>query len=383
MIYFDHASTSFKKPEQVSKSIYHALSNGIGNPGRGANETSMSSAKILQEGRNAVCRIFNGLSPDQVVFKGSLTDALNTLIIGLLNEGDHVISSVMEHNSVLRPLERLKQNKIIEYDLLPCDESGKILIHNISKLEKSNTKAIILSQVSNLTGTIQPIKDIRNLLKNKDIFIIIDTAQSAGYIDVDFQELNIDGLAFTGHKGLLGPQGTGGFLINQRLNRSTDSVFTGGTGSDSLSLNQPEFLPDKFEAGTQNLIGIIGLTKGIEYIENTCSLMENQQYLELVQFFMDSLSLLKNITVMGTLILQNRVPTFSIIFQNMDSSQAAFLLEHTYGIITRSGYHCAPLAHKSLKTLDTGSLRISFGHFSTQKEVLVLLRALEDLNNEV
>ncbi|NLB21142.1 MAG: aminotransferase class V-fold PLP-dependent enzyme, partial [Clostridium sp.] len=272
MIYFDHASTSFKKPEEVSTSIYQALVNGIGNPGRGANEISMSSARILQNGRNAVCRILEGLSPEQVIFKGSLTDALNTLLIGLLKEGDHVISSVMEHNSVLRPLEHLKQNKIIEYDLLPCDENGKILIQDISRLERPNTKAVILSQVSNLTGIIQPIGEIRNLLINKDVFIIIDTAQSAGYIKVNYQDLNIDGLAFTGHKGLLGPQGVGGFLLNERLNKAMEPVFTGGTGSDSLSLSQPDFLPDKFEAGTQNLLGILGLTKGIEYIENMCSI---------------------------------------------------------------------------------------------------------------
>lgn len=383
MIYFDHASTSFKKPEEVSTSIYQALVNGIGNPGRGANEISMSSARILQNGRNAVCRILEGLSPEQVIFKGSLTDALNTLLIGLLKEGDHVISSVMEHNSVLRPLEHLKQNKIIEYDLLPCDENGKILIQDISRLERPNTKAVILSQVSNLTGTIQPIGEIRNLLINKDVFIIIDTAQSAGYIKVNYQDLNIDGLAFTGHKGLLGPQGIGGFLLNERLNKAMEPVFTGGTGSDSLSLSQPDFLPDKFEAGTQNLLGILGLTKGIEYIENMCSIMRTPEYLSLVQFFMDSLSNFKNIELQGTYNLNDRIPTFSLIFTNMNPSEAAFLLERNYSIITRSGFHCAPLAHKALGSIDTGSLRISFCHFTTRSDVLELLRALDDLNNEV
>ena len=383
MIYFDHASTSFKKPEEVSMSIYQALVDGIGNPGRGANEISMSSARILQDGRNAICHIFSGLSPGQVIFKGSLTDALNTLMLGLLKKGDHVISSVMEHNSVLRPLESLKQENIIEYDLLPCDEHGKILIQEISKLERPNTKAVILSQVSNLTGSIQPIREIRDLLINKDIFIIIDTAQSAGYINVNYQDLNIDGLAFTGHKGLLGPPGIGGFILNERLNKAMIPVFTGGTGSDSLSLSQPDFLPDKFEAGTQNLVGILGLTKGIEYVENTCSLMEDPEYLSLVQFFMDNLSKLKNIKLQGTYHLNDRVPTYSLLFTNMNPSEAAFLLERNYSIITRSGYQCAPLAHRALGSMDTGSLRISFGHFTTKDDVRELLQALDDLNNEV
>ncbi len=377
MIYFDYASTSYKKPEEVSLAMYQALKNGIGNSGRGANEVSLEAARILQKGRNAVCQLFHWDNPEGVIFKGSLTDALNTLILGLLQEGDHVITSVMEHNSVLRPLEQLRKNHKIQYDLLPCDETGRILISNIKTLERENTKAIILSQASNLTGTIQPIKDLRKILKNKDIFIIIDAAQSAGYMDVNGMDLDVDGIAFAGHKGLLGPQGIGGFLINSRLNFAMDSVFTGGTGSDSLSLNQPQFLPDKFEAGTPNLPGIVGLAKGIEYISNASSYSYQSILMEL---FLTKITTFKNIRLIGLKSCKNRVPTFSLIFHNITPSEAAYLLETNYGMIARSGYHCAPLAHKALGTLDSGSLRISFGHFTTKEEILSLLIALKELN---
>lgn len=377
MIYFDHASTSYKKPEEVSFAIYHTLRSGMGNSGRGANEVSMASARILQKGRESICQLFHGNHPEHVIFKGSLTDALNTLILGLLKKNDHVISSVMEHNSVLRPLEKLRIDGLIDYDLLPCDVTGKILLDRIPSLERTNTKAIILSQVSNVTGTIQPIKNIRNLLKNKDIFIIIDTAQSAGQIDVNFKDLDVDALAFTGHKSLLGPQGIGGFMINSRMNTSMDAVFVGGTGSESLSLNQPQFLPDKFEAGTPNLPGIVGLTKGIEFITNTCSFCNPNP---LTEIFLRGLQSIKDITLLGVTTTTYRVPTFSFVFHNIDPSEAAFRLENDYGIITRSGYHCAPLAHKALGTIESGSLRISFGHFTTEDEILFLLKALKNLS---
>lgn len=379
MIYLDHASTSYKKPLQVSNSIHQLLTHGFGNPGRGANEVSMASARILQEGRHAVCRLFHGPSPEHVIFKGSLTDALNTLLIGLLKKGDHVISSVMDHNSVLRPLENLKNHHMIEYDLLPCDQTGKVLMDNIKNLEKTNTRAVILSHVSNLTGTIQSISKIRSLLKNKDIFIIIDTAQSAGFLDINYEELNVDGLAFTGHKGLLGPPGIGGFVLNDRLSEALDPVFTGGTGSESLSLTQPNFLPDKFEAGTPNIIGILGLTKGIEYLENTCS-FKKSNLTHLTKTFIQNVLLLDHITLVGSTHHEDRVPTFSLIFSDLDPSEAAYILENTYGIITRSGYHCAPLSHRALGTLKSGSLRISFGHFTTIEEVNQLLQALKRIN---
>ena len=380
MIYFDNASTSLQKPEEVALAVYQAIKNGSGNPGRGANRISMDAGRIIMNCRLQLMKLFQGDQPENIIFKSSVTDALNTIILGLLKQGDHVITSVMEHNSVLRPLESLRMKGLITYDLIGTDSNGKINIDEISSFERPETKAIILSHVSNLTGSIQPLEKVRELLINKEIYIIADCAQSAGYINVGIQTLNVDAIAFTGHKGLLGPQGTGGFLLNDRLNRELQPVFTGGTGSDSLSLTQPSFLPDKFEAGTHNTPGIAGLSEGIKYIYNISMDIVIKKYRTLMTHFIENVNLIPNIEIQGTLDIEERIPNFSLKFKNLDSSEAAFLLETQHAMITRSGYHCAPLAHKALGTVHSGTVRISFGHFTTLAEIEDLLIALRILS---
>lgn len=380
MIYLDNASTTYVKPQSVYEAVYDSMKHGMGNPGRGANSVSMAAGRIIEDCRKEIHQLFNAGKKDHVILKSSVTDAINTLLFGLLKPGDHVISSVMEHNSVLRPLESFRKKGLITYDLLPCDGYGKINLDELPSLERENTRVIILSHVSNLTGTIQPIQEIRNKLKNKNIFIIIDTAQSAGYIKVDMHELDVDALAFTGHKGLMGPQGTGGFLLNDRMNLEMTPVFTGGTGSDSLSLDQPMYLPDKFEAGTANLPGFAGLYEGVRYINKLSLDIIIDKITILSDYFLNGIKDMNSIRVMGYLHSNERLPNFSLIFEGIDCSEAAFILEREYDIITRSGYHCAPLAHKALGTEDTGSLRISFGHFTTLDEIDVLLIGLHYLN---
>lgn len=380
MIYFDNASTSLQKPEEVALAVYQAIKNGSGNPGRGANRISMDAGRIIMNCRLQLMKLFQGDQPENIIFKSSVTDALNTIILGLLKQGDHVITSVMEHNSVLRPLESLRMKGLITYDLIGTDSNGKINIDEISSFERPETKAIILSHVSNLTGSIQPLEKVRELLINKEIYIIADCAQSAGYINVGIQTLNVDAIAFTGHKGLLGPQGTGGFLLNDRLNRELQPVFTGGTGSDSLSLTQPSFLPDKFEAGTHNTPGIAGLSEGIKYIYNISMDIVIKKYRTLMTHFIENVNLIPNIEIQGSLDIEERIPNFSLKFKNLDSSEAAFLLETQHAMITRSGYHCAPLAHKALGTVHSGTVRISFGHFTTLAEIEDLLIALRILS---
>ena len=380
MIYFDNASTSLQKPEEVALAVFQAIKNGSGNPGRGANRISMDAGRVIMDCRLALMELLQGASPEHVVFKSSVTEALNTIILGLLKQGDHVITSVMEHNSVLRPLESLRMKGIITYDLLGTDSNGKLNLDEIKFLEKPETKAVILSHVSNLTGSIQPLEKIRELLINKEIFIIADCAQSAGYINVGMQNLNVDAIAFTGHKGLLGPQGTGGFLLNDRLDYALQPVFTGGTGSDSLSLIQPNFLPDKFEAGTHNTPGISGLLEGVKYIESISidSIIRRNKIL--MAYFLEKISSIPHIEIQGSLDIEERIPNFSLKVKNLESSEAAYLLETQYDIITRSGYHCAPLAHKALGTGSTGTVRISFGHYTTLAEIDELLAALRNLS---
>ena len=377
MIYFDNASTSYLKPQRVYDAVYSTMMNGAGSSGRGANSVSMAAGRILHDCRTELCELFHSGKPENIILKSSVTEALNILMLGLLKPGDHVISSVMEHNSVLRPLEKLRKDGTITYDLLPCDENGEILLESLPELEKPNTKAIILGHVSNLTGTIQPLERIREQLRNKEIFLIVDAAQSAGYIKVDMDTLQADAIAFTGHKGLLGPQGTGGFTLNDRLNQDMNPVFTGGTGSDSLSLDQPLFLPDKFESGTQNIPGIAGLLEGIRFIKEQRINQIIKELMFLSAYFLEHLNTMDAIELMGKHTPSGRIPNFSLTFRNMDCSEAAFILESRFHIITRSGYHCAPLAHKALGTGDTGSLRISFGHFTTIQEIDQLLTGLK------
>ena len=380
MIYLDNASTSLQKPEEVALAVYQAIKNGSGNPGRGANRISMNAGRVILHCRLQLMELLQGARPENVIFKSSVTEALNTIILGLFKQGDHVITSVMEHNSVLRPLESLRMKGIITYDLIGTDSNGRINIDELKSLEKPETKAVILSHVSNLTGTIQPLEKIRELLTNKEIYVIADCAQSVGYINVGMEDLKVDAIAFTGHKGLLGPQGTGGFLINDRLDRVLQPVFTGGTGSDSLSLLQPSFLPDKFEAGTHNTPGISGLLEGVRHIYSISIDSIIKKNRTLMAHFLEKIQLIPQIELQGSPHIEERIPNFSLKFKNLESSEAAYLLESQYEIITRSGYHCAPLAHQALGTGSTGTVRISFGHYTTLAEIDDLLAALRNLS---
>lgn len=380
MIYLDNASTSLQKPEEVALAVYQAIKNGSGNPGRGANRISMNAGRVILHCRLQLMELLQGARPENVIFKSSVTEALNAIILGLFKQGDHVITSVMEHNSVLRPLESLRMKGIITYDLIGTDSNGRINIDELKSLEKPETKAVILSHVSNLTGTIQPLEKIRELLTNKEIYVIADCAQSVGYINVGMEDLKVDAIAFTGHKGLLGPQGTGGFLINDRLDRVLQPVFTGGTGSDSLSLLQPSFLPDKFEAGTHNTPGISGLLEGVRHIYSISIDSIIKKNRTLMAHFLEKIQLIPQIELQGSPHIEERIPNFSLKFKNLESSEAAYLLESQYEIITRSGYHCAPLAHQALGTGSTGTVRISFGHYTTLAEIDDLLAALRNLS---
>lgn len=383
MIYLDSASTSALKPKEVSTAVYNALVNVTGSPGRGSGSHSLAASRVILDARNEICRLFNFGQPDNVIFKSSVTEALNTLMLGLLKEGDHVISSVMEHNSVLRPLEQLKAGGIITYDLLGADTNGRIRLEDIAACEKENTRLVILAHASNLTGTVQPIGKVRSHLRNKEIFIISDIAQSAGYIPVDFQDLDVDAVAFAGHKGLLGPQGTGGFVLNDRLDHEIRPVFTGGTGSSSSSLTQPDFLPDKYEAGTMNTPGISGLLEGLRYLGHVGIESIQKTNHDLMDHFLRNLKKFEEITLHGLPSPEGRVPNFSLTFKEVSPSTAAFILESRFGIITRPGLHCAPLAHKAMGTADKGTLRISFSHFNTKDELDILFHAMGQLKGDL
>lgn len=266
-VYLDNASTSFPKPKSVSDSIYNYLTNIGGNPGRANHSNALESNRYLFLARETIANFFNFNKIENVIFTNNITSSLNTLINGILMPGDHVITSSMEHNSVIRPLYNLKESIGIDLEIVSAKSNGIIDVDSISKAIKSNTKLIVMTHASNITGSIQPIQKIGELCKKHNIFFILDSAQSAGVLKVNFKDFNLNALAFTGHKSLFGPQGIGGFIIDDKLNEICNPYILGGTGSLSHSLTQPDFLPDKFESGTLNIPGIIGLYEGIKFIE--------------------------------------------------------------------------------------------------------------------
>ncbi|MDY5912672.1 MAG: aminotransferase class V-fold PLP-dependent enzyme [Inconstantimicrobium porci] len=382
-IYLDNASTSFPKPKEVLDSINNFMINLGGNSGRGSSSSSLKSSHVTYNCREAVAQFFNFNKSENVIFTNNITSSLNILLNSIVQEGWHVITSTMEHNSVLRPLFKLKEERNIELTVVQADNNGFVAAADIDNAIKDNTKLVILSQASNVTGNIQPLKEIGELCRKKSIYFIIDTAQSAGGINVDFKELNCNALAFTGHKGLLGPQGIGGFIIDDDLNDIAKPVFVGGTGSMSYSLVQPDFLPDKFESGTLNTPGIAGLYSAINYINKETINAIHTKEMYLSRLLLDDLNNMDYITLYGPNTTINRLSTFSINLNDMNSNEFSYYLDSKYNIITRTGLHCAPLAHKTIGTENMGTVRISIGYFNTVEDIKSLIDAIYHIHKGV
>lgn len=378
-VYLDNSSTSYPKPDEVYNSVLHYMKDIGANPGRGGYENALQSDRIIYSCRNSIAKLFNFNKIENIVFTQNITMSLNILIRSIVKDGWHVITSSMDHNSVLRPLFSLKDSGKIELDIIKSSEDGLIELDNFKALIKQNTKLVIISQASNVIGTIEPIEEIGRICKQKGIYLIIDTAQTAGVLDIDFEQLNCSAIAFTGHKALLGPQGIGGFLINDELNNIATPFMQGGTGSQSQNTCQPEFLPDKFEIGTLNTPGIAGLLSGIQYISNRgiANIRESEQYL--TKTFIDSLLNIESIKVYGTKDALKSTATISINSTKIDNSELGYILDNKYGIMVRTGLHCAPLAHKSIGTFPQGTLRFSFGPFNDIKDVNYTLFALNSI----
>ena len=382
-IYLDNASTSFPKPKEVLDSINNFMINLGGNSGRGSSSSSLKSSHVIYNCREAIAQFFNFNKSENVIFTNNITSSLNILLNSIVQEGWHVITSTMEHNSVLRPLFKLKEERNIELTVVQADNNGFVAAADIDSAIKDNTKLVILSQASNVTGNIQPLKEIGELCRKKSIYFIIDTAQSAGSINVDFKELNCNALAFTGHKGLLGPQGIGGFIIDDDLNDIAKPVFVGGTGSMSYSLVQPDFLPDKFESGTLNTPGIAGLYSAINFINKETINAIHTKEMYLSRLLLDDLNNMDYVTLYGPNTTINRLSTFSINLNDMNSNEFSYDLDSKYNIITRTGLHCAPLAHKTIGTENMGTVRISIGYFNTVEDIKSLIDAIYHIHKGV
>ena len=382
-IYLDNASTTFPKPKAVADSMYNFLTNIGGNSGRSNHYNSLKTNRILYDTRESLSEFFNFDSPENVIFTNNITTSLNTLINGIIRSGDHVITSSMEHNSVIRPLYQLKELLNIEIDIVEANIEGFINSNDILKLIKPNTKLVVLSHASNVTGSIQPIKEIGDICNKNNIFFILDSAQGAGVLKTDFKEMNLNALAFTGHKSLFGPQGIGGFIIDDNLNKICRPLVVGGTGSLSHALSQPDFLPDKFESGTLNMPGIIGLYEGINFInkEGLNSIYEHNNYLR--SYFIKELLNIDNVTFYGDKSAMNSTTCISFNIKNIDTSELSFELDNTYGIKNRSGLHCAPLAHKTVGSYPSGSIRLSISYFNKKSELDYTLKAISNISKKL
>ncbi|PWJ51526.1 aminotransferase class V-fold PLP-dependent enzyme [Faecalicatena contorta] len=377
-IYFDNGSTSWPKAPGVAEAMSELLMSGAFNINRGNYEGAYAVESLVLDTREQLGRLFHMPDSKHVIFTPGITYSLNYFIKGFLKSRDHVIVTGMEHNAVMRPLNQMVQEGIT-YDTAPTDAEGNVSQEGLEALIRPHTKAVIVSHASNVCGTITPIQEIGDICKRRHLLFAVDTAQSAGTLDIDMEAWGIDFLAFTGHKGLLGPQGIGGFLISEALKERLDPYISGGTGSQSDSFEMPENLPDKYESGTMNLPGIIGLHAALSHIERLGLAHIHAKKMDLTRHFLEGVKELPNVRIAGRQDLQNRLAVVSLDFLALDNAIAAFELEQRYGIMTRVGLHCSPLAHKSLGTFPQGTVRFSFSASNTAEEIELCISGLKAL----
>lgn len=375
-IYLDNASTSFPKAPTVATAMSDYITNRGININRGSYALAYDVEDIIYTTRQRLNTLFNGHDPSHVIFTQNVTMSLNMVIKGLLKAGDHVLVSSMEHNAIMRPLTQLL-DKDITFDTIPCDSTGSIQMKSIEPLIRPNTVALIINHASNVCGTIQPLESIGPICKAHNLQFIVDAAQTAGVIPIDVKACHIDALCFTGHKGLLGPQGIGGIILTKEMAQNLTPLIAGGTGSFSHLETLPTHMPDAFESGTLNLPGIIGLNEGFAYIESQGMENIHNHELALTQSFLEGLQSIDGINIVGKQNIQDRTAVVSITIDGMDPASIAYELESAYHIMTRVGLHCAPRAHQTLGTYPEGTVRFSFGYANTLKDVESALSALQ------
>ena len=381
-IYLDNAATSFPKPEQMLSAIMDYIQKIGTNINRGGYQDAYDTAEMVFETREMLNQLFNGPDCKNVIFTANITTSLNMILKGFLKSGDHVLVSSMEHNAVMRPLVQLKQSGVA-FDRIPCSERGELEFESINKLLKPNTKAIVMTHASNVCGTVLPIERVGLFCQEKGLDFIVDAAQTAGVLPIDMKAMGIDALAFTGHKSLLGPQGTGGFILREEMIEKIEPLLSGGTGSISHTEEIPDFMPDRFEPGTINLPGIAGLNASLKYLMDVGVRTIYEKEIMLTSFLLEELRQIPGIDIVGIPNTVNRTAVVSLQVLNHDLANIAYRLDREYGIMTRVGLHCSPSAHATLKTYPTGTLRFSLGHHNTQTEICYLASALRKILNGI
>ncbi|RJX29143.1 MAG: aminotransferase class V-fold PLP-dependent enzyme [Dethiobacter sp.] len=377
MIYFDNAATSWPKPEHVYKAAENYLRNGGANPGRSGHTRSIHADRLVFETRERAASFLGAGQPEEIIFTLNATDSLNMAIKGVLVPGDHVICTSLEHNSVLRPLGSLSRNGLITTTMISCDSSGYLDTEDLERAIRPDTKLIVCTHASNIIGTVLPVEEISSLAWKKGILFLLDAAQTAGSIPLNLQEIKPHLAAFTGHKGLLGPPGVGLLYVRKGVN--IKPWREGGTGSRSEEDRQPEMMPDYLEAGTMNTPGLAGLNEGLKFIEKTgiSLITEHESYL--ARKLRQGLKEIGRVKVFNAGTEHQSVAVVSFVMEGMDSGELGYILEQAYGILCRTGLHCAPHAHRSIGTFPQGTVRFSLGYFNQEEEVEQALEAVKEL----
>lgn len=381
-IYLDQASTSFPKAPGVAQAMVdYQTMNGV-NVNRGCYSSAYSAEEVIYETRQLLAELFHFSKCKNVIFTPNVTTSLNFILKGFLKPGDHILVSAMEHNAVMRPVVQLASLGI-SFDRIPCRTDGSMILEKVEELIRPETKAIVTLHASNVCGTRMPLDALGEICQRHQLYFVVDSAQTAGIVPINMDKMHIDALAFTGHKELRGPQGTGGFLVSQELAEQMEPLISGGTGSVSHTEEIPDFMPDRFESGTPNLPGIYGLHEALLYLKTHSLQAINEKELSLTGYFLEQLQALddtgRHIRIIGKKDLTNRNAVVSIQTPEIDMSQVAWQLDNEYGVMTRVGLHCAPNAHKTLGTYPAGTIRFSFGPENTKNELDFAIQGLKKI----
>ena len=375
MIYLDSSVTSFLKPPQVAEAVFRSF-NTIGNAGRGAHAPTLNASRLIYDTREKLAALFGTPDPSRIAFTCNATEALNIAIHGAIHPGEHVITTACEHNSVLRPL-YLKEKEGTELTIIPADQKGRIRYDLLESSVKSNTSAIVLTHASNLSGNVTDLAFVSNFAKKHGLLLIVDASQTAGSLPINVVKMGIDILCFTGHKGLFGPQGTGGLYVREGLTLSP--LKSGGSGIHSFDRQHPTDMPTALEAGTLNGHGIAGLNAGLDYILSTGVKNIHAKEISLARRFVNGISDISDLKLYGDIDAPLRTPIISLNIDNMSSASVSDILWEDYEICVRAGAHCAPLMHKTFGTEKQGAVRFSFSCFNTEAEIDTAIRAMHEI----
>ena len=379
VIYFDNAASSWPKPPEVISAMKHFMEDIGANPGRSGHRLSVEAARIVFDTRESVAELFGSKDSSRIIFLMNGTQGMNLGIKGFLKAGDCVVVSSMEHNAVMRPLRRLEEKQGIKITFVPSQKSGQLDLDELKKALAKKVRLVIITHASNVTGGIMPIRDIGTLVKEKsNAMFMVDACQSVGSLPIDVDEMKIDLLAFTGHKGMLGPQGTGGLYIREGI--ELDTLMEGGTGSSSERDVQPDFLPDKYESGTMNTVGIAGLGAGVEFVMRMGVEKIREQEMHLTRMLMEGLSEIGGVEMYGPEDHEERIAICAFNLRGRDPAEVGLSLDRDFGIMCRVGLQCAPVAHKTIGTFPRGAVRFSLGYFNSETEVRSAVDTVKKVN---